>query len=266
MNAGAAGPPSGAGRPAEAGVAVVVGATGAVGGAIARRLRTEDLTVVAVARDADALAKLVADDPGVIACPADIGTDAAQTAIADAVRDLGPVRMVVQATGLPATGPLATVDPDALGTVVALKLGGLLRLVRAVDGQLEPGSRIVAIGGHFGSEPSPQTCGAGVTNAALANIVRQLADVYGPRGVTVHLVAPGPLDTERLRNICAATAESRGVSPETVLEEYRAHSPMHRLTTTDEVAWQVIQLLAPEAASLHGATLAMDSGARRGLF
>jgi enoyl-[acyl-carrier-protein] reductase (NADH) len=53
---------------------------------------------------------------------------------------------------------------------------------------------------------------------------------------------------------------------ETVLEEYRAHSPLNRLTTTDEVAWQVTQLLAPEAASLHGATLAMDSGARRGLF
>jgi len=263
-SAGGARPSAGGAR--ASGVAVVVGATGAVGGAITRRLRGEGLTVVAVARDADALSKLAADDPGVVACPADIGTDASRTAIGDAVRDLGAVRMVVQATGLPATGPLQTVEPDALGTVVALKLGGLLRLVRGVDEQLVPGSRIVAIGGHFGSEPLPQTCGAGVTNAALANLVRQLADVYGPRGVTVHLVAPGPLDTARLRNICSAAAESRGVSVETLLEEYRAHSPLHRLTTLDEVAWQVAQLLAPEAASLHGATLAMDSGARRGLF
>jgi hypothetical protein len=55
------------------------------------------------------------------------------------------VRMVVQATGLPPTGPLSDIEPAALGAVVTLKVGGLLRLVRAVDGQLVPGSRIVAI-------------------------------------------------------------------------------------------------------------------------
>lgn len=248
------------------GQAVVVGATGAVGGAILRRLRAEGLSVVAVARDADALGKLTAADPGVRACPADIGDDASQVAIAEAVAGGGAVRMVVQATGLPPTGPLESVDPAALGSVVALKLGGFLRLVRAVDGELVPGSRVVAIGGHFGSEPSPATCGAGVTNAALANLVRQLADVYGPRDVTVHLVAPGPLDTERLRGIAARTAATRGLRPEQVLDEYRSHSPLGRLTTTDEVAWSVAQLLAPEASALHGATLALDGGARRGLF
>jgi NAD(P)-dependent dehydrogenase (short-subunit alcohol dehydrogenase family) len=250
------------------GQAVVVGATGAVGGAIARRLRAAGLDVVAVARDADTLAKLADEDPGMRPCPADIGTDAGQAAIAAAVAtdSAGPVRMVVQATGLPQTGPLARVDPDALGTVVALKLGGLLRLVRAVDDRLEPGSRIVAIGGHFGSEPDPQACAAGVTNAALANLVRQLADSYGPRAVTAHLVAPGPLDTSRLRGIASSAAQARGVSVEDVLAEYRAHSPLGRLTTTDEVAWAVAQLLAPEAAALHGSTLALDSGARRGLF
>jgi NAD(P)-dependent dehydrogenase (short-subunit alcohol dehydrogenase family) len=246
--------------------AVVVGATGAVGGAIARRLRVAGLEVIAVARDANALTKLADDDPGMRPCPADIGTDDGQAAIAEQAESGGPVRMVVQATGLPKTGPLARVDPDALGTVVALKLGGLLRLVRAVENRFEPGSRIVAVGGHFGSEPDPQACAAGITNAALANLVRQLADSYGPRGVTAHLVAPGPLDTERLRGIAASAAQSRGVSVEDVLAEYRAHSPLGRLTTTDEVAWAVAQLLAPEAAALHGATLALDSGARRGLF
>jgi NAD(P)-dependent dehydrogenase (short-subunit alcohol dehydrogenase family) len=191
------------------GQAVVVGATGAVGGAILRRLRKEGLSVVAVARDAEALDQLAGADPGVRACPADIGQDAARDRIAGAVADGGPVRMVVQATGLPPTGPLERIEPDALGLVVALKLGGLLRLVRGVDGQLAPGSRIVAIGGHFGSEPSPRTCAAGVTNAALANLVRQLADAYGPRGVTAHLVAPGPLDTERLHRIATETAAAR---------------------------------------------------------
>jgi NAD(P)-dependent dehydrogenase (short-subunit alcohol dehydrogenase family) len=51
-----------------------------------------------------------------------------------------------------------------------------------------------------------------------------------------------------------------------VLAEFRSGSPLNRLTTTDEVAWCVAQLLDPEAIALHGATLALDGGARRGIF
>jgi NAD(P)-dependent dehydrogenase (short-subunit alcohol dehydrogenase family) len=244
--------------------AVVVGATGETGAAIVARLRNAGIPVVAVARDRDRLDELSTTDDGITACQADIGDDSSGAAIAAAVS--GPVRMVVQSAAVPPAGPLATIEPDALGRSVSLKLGGLLRLVRAVDDRFVQGARIVAIGGHFGSEPTPQTCNAGVTNAALANLIRQLADDYGPRGVTVHMIAPGVLDTERLRRFAGAQAEARGIGIETVLDEYRAHSPLGRMTTVDQIGWAVAQLLAPEADALHGATLAMDGGARRGLF
>jgi NAD(P)-dependent dehydrogenase (short-subunit alcohol dehydrogenase family) len=246
------------------GQAVVVGATGEVGAAIVARLRKAGLPVVAVARDRDRIEQLRASDDGITLCATDIGDDSSGEAIAGAVS--GPVRMVVQSAAVPPAGPLATIEPDALGRAVSLKLGGLLRLIRAVDDRLVKGARIVAIGGHFGSEPTPQTCGAGVTNAALANLIRQLADAYGPRGVTVHMIAPGALETDRLRRFAAADAEARGVSVETVLDEYRSHSPLGQMTTVEQVSWAVAQLLAPEADALHGATLAMDAGARRGLF
>ncbi|RDH75651.1 SDR family NAD(P)-dependent oxidoreductase [Mycolicibacterium moriokaense] len=246
------------------GQAVVVGATGEVGAAIVRRLRKARVPVVAVARNQDQLERLSATDDGITACSADIGDDSSGAAIAAAAS--GPVRMVVQAAAVPPAGPLATIEPEVLGRSVSLKLGGLLRLIRAVDDRFVRGSRIVAIGGHFGSEPTPQTCGAGVTNAALANLIRQLADAYGPRGVTVHMVAPGVLDTERLRRFAAADAETRRIDVDTVLDEYRAHSPLGLMTSVDQVSWAVTQLLAPEADALHGATLALDGGARRGLF
>ena len=194
------------------GLAVVVGASGALGGAIAARLVVEGLTVVGVARGATgdgtpglggtpsrrhpgprprSRHRADREGGGLEWCAADIGSDDAGAAIAAAVGDR-PVRMIVQAAGLPAAGPLATIEPDALGRAVALKCGGLLRLVRAVEHNLRPGGRIVALGGHYGIEPAPYACAAGVTNAALANLVRQLATAYGPRGVTAHLVAPGP--------------------------------------------------------------------------
>jgi NAD(P)-dependent dehydrogenase (short-subunit alcohol dehydrogenase family) len=246
-------------------VAVVVGASGSLGSAIAERLRGAGLTVVGVARSGpEAIPESIAAAHHV-PCMADIGTDDAISAIAAAVGDL-PVRMVVQAAGLPAAGPLATIEPDALGRAVALKCGGLLRLVRAVDTNLEPGSRIVALGGHYGIEPAPYACAAGVTNAALANLVRQLAIAYGPRGVTAHLVAPGPADTPRLRALSQQTAAARGVAVDEVLAERAAESPLGRLVTPAEVAWAVATLLAPEAGALDGSTLSLDVGARRGIF
>lgn len=143
-------------------LAVVVGATGALGGAIVRRLRARGLPVLAVARSADGVAALAADDEGVVACPADIGSDGAQGVIAAAVEARGVgVRIVVQAAGLPALGALDSVDPTALGDAVTLKVGGMLRLVRAVDPWLAAGSRLVALGGHYGAEPSPHVPGPG---------------------------------------------------------------------------------------------------------
>jgi NAD(P)-dependent dehydrogenase (short-subunit alcohol dehydrogenase family) len=240
------------------GTAVVVGASGALGSAIADRLRGEGLHVVAVARTPPS------DDGW---CAADIGSDDAVAAIGAAVADApGPVRMVVQAAGLPAAGPLERIEPDALGRAVALKCGGLLRLVRAVDDRLADGSRIVALGGHFGVEPAPYACAAGVTNAGLANLVRQLSVAYGPRGVTAHLVAPGPADTPRLRGLSQDAADRRGVPLDEVLAERAAESPLGRLVTPGEVAWAVGTLLDPHAGALAGSTLSLDVGARRGIF
>jgi NAD(P)-dependent dehydrogenase (short-subunit alcohol dehydrogenase family) len=105
-----------------------------------------------------------------------------------------------------------------------------------------------------------------MVNAALSNLMRALADHWGPRGVTVHLIAPGPVESPRMLAIAERTAGRRGgMTADEVLDEYRAGSPLGRLTTIEEVAWAVGILLAPEASALHGATLSLDLGRRRGI-
>lgn len=244
-------------------IAVVVGGTGAMGAVIAARLVRSGLEVVAVARHADALQTLAASAPGVRGCVADIADDSAIAAIRASID--GPVRMVVQSAGVATAGGVLAAPTSAVVDAVNIKVGGMLRLVRAVDERLVRGSRLVAIGGHYGSEPSAYAATAGVANAALANLIRQLSWAYGDRGVTAHLVAPGPVDTERLRRVAAERGARAGIGVDAALDEMRGESAIGAFTTVEQVAWAMSTLLAPEADSMAGSTFFMDAGRRKGL-
>lgn len=247
----------------DADVAVVVGATGALGQVIAARLIAAGLRIVAVSRTEQPLNDLMKAHGAVTGCVADIASDSSIARIAAAVP--GPVRMVVHGPGLSAAGDVLGIPTAALADSVNIKAGGMLRLVRAVDGHLRPHSRLVAIGGHYGLEPTAYATAAGVANAALLNLTRQLSLAYGPRGITAHYIAPGPADTERLRRVAAGRAARDGVDIEDVVNEMRAESSIGSLTTPDQVAWAVSLLLAPEADAMTGSALMVECGRRRGL-
>lgn len=243
--------------------AVVVGATGAMGQVIVRRLVNEGWTVIAVARHQEALASLAAESEHVRPCVADIADDASIGTI-QSVAD-GPVGLVVQGAGVATAGGVTSVPIASLNEAVNIKVGGLLRTIRAVDSRLQPRARVVAIGGHYGFEPTAYASTAGVANAALANLVRQLSWAYGERGITAHLLAPGPADTDRLHRVASARAEREGRSAEEVLDTMRGESAIGAFTTAEQVAWAVSMLTKPEADALAGSTLFMDAGRRRGL-
>lgn len=244
-------------------LAVVVGATGAFGKEIVARLCDRGLGVVAVSRTEAALEALVARHPEVRACAADIASDDAITAVARAVDR--PVRMVVHGPGVAVAGGILSAPTAAVVDAANIKVGGMLRLARAVDQRLLRGSRLVAIGGHYGFEPTAYAAAAGIANAALVNLMRQLSLAYGPRGVTAHLIAPGPADTERLHRVAADRAALLGIDVEEVLAQMRAESSIGAFATPAQVAWAVSLLLDPEADAMTGATLMLDAGRRRGL-
>jgi 3-oxoacyl-[acyl-carrier protein] reductase len=244
--------------------ALVVGAGGAFGTEITRRLVREGLHVIGISRSAASLAGL-ADELGDAFLPlaADIADDAAIAIIAAALTL--PVAMVVHAPGLPVAGGIRQAPTEVLAAAVNIKVGGMLRLVRAAESRLRCGSRLVAIGGHYGFEPTDYAATAGIANAAVANLMRQLSWAYGKDGVTAHLVAPGPADSDRLRNVAAARAAKAGRDLNAELEEMRAESAIHAFVDAKQVAWGVATLLSPEADAMAGSTLFLDAGRRRGL-
>lgn len=241
----------------------MVGASGSIGSAVTRRLRARGVRVLAVARDAGRLAELAGDDDGIASCVADIGQDAAIGIIAAALA--GPVRMAVFAAGLPVRGSVDTIEPGLLAVGADIKLGGLVRMVRAVRERLRPGSRLVTFAGSLGLEPRATEAGPGAINAGVFNLMRQLSLVYGPRGVTTHTISPGPADTPRLRAIVAAVAAEQQRPVDEVWASYAAENSLGRLPTADEVAWGVTVLLDPEADLMHGSVMYLDAGGHRGI-
>ena len=240
--------------------AVVAGAAGTIGRAICERLLGRGLGVVAVGRTASALEELAAGRESVVGCPADITTDEGGHAVRAAAP--GPVRMVVNSAAAPMGGGILDVSPEALLAAVDIKVNGTLRLTRVLLDRFADWGRVVAIGGNLGYDPIPEAATAGVGNAALANAMRQLSRALGPRNITVNVVAPGPVWTERLQMLIGDAAKERGVSEETVIEEFGAASPIGHLTTVDEVAWAVALLADPEARAIAGNTLILDAGQR----
>ncbi len=224
--------------------------------------------MLAIARSADDLEAMAGADDGITPHPGDLTDDALTDSVRDAVDALDrPVRMLVQTAGLPGSGNIDTITGAEIAAGLDAKIGGFFRLLRGVQHRFTEGSRVVVLGGHYGYEPSPAAPLAGMANAALGNLVRGLSDRWGPDGVTVHHVAPGPVESPRMRGIAQRTADRRadGTTAEQVLDEYRSRSPLGRLTTIDEVAWAVGILLDPEASGLHGSTLSLDLGRRRGI-
>jgi len=244
---------------------LVVGATGDMGKAVVRRLVTSSYRVVAIARSAKTLDSLSADlghPDNLVCCPADIGVDDSIDTIRSCIE--GPVRAVVHGPGVPTAGGVSDVPCSALTEAVNIKVGGMVRLVRSADAHLVKHSRLIAIGGHYGFEPTAYAATAGVANAALANLMRQYSWAMGERGITAHLIAPGPADTSRLRRVAKAKAEREGSSVEAVLESLKSESAINAFTDIEHIAWAVSTLMDREADALAGSTLFMDAGRRRG--
>lgn len=248
---------------------VVVGATGEMGSVVTARLSQRGFRVIAVARTSPALSELISGlstDRGgarIIPCTADIGSDSAIEAISSQLD--GNVAAVVHGPGVSTAGGILAAPTEAITEAVNIKVGGFVRLVRAVDAHLSAGSRLIAIGGHYGFEPTAYAATAGVANAALANVVRQYSWAYGERGVTAHLIAPGPADTPRLRRVAESRAQRDATSVDQVLDHMRGESAIGSFTRVGDIAWAVEMLLAPEADALAGSTLFMDAGRRKGL-
>lgn len=260
---------------------LIVGAAGALGREISTRLVSEGHNLFLAGRNLTALEELAQElieqhpTATITAIACDVTKDHDVIALAQQV---GPTRMLVYTPAAPTAGGIDQAPIDAILAAVDVKVGGLLRLLRALTpdtGTTDTGTTgtgsmgidttnnrpaAIIIGGNLAYDPIPHAATSGIANAAQANTIRQLEHSNTPW--RIHVIAPGPVATRRWEELAQAEATKRGIDIEQVRSEATAASPLGRLTTPQEVAWAVSMLADPLAAALHGSTLLLDTGRR----
>jgi 3-oxoacyl-[acyl-carrier protein] reductase len=236
--------------------AVVTGAGGGIGGAIARRLAAEGDRVVLVGRTRASL-EVVAADVGANAVV--LAADVTDLGWLDALAEVAPaVDVVVHAAA--AYAPFATLestDDDAWRRVFDVGPTAAMRLLkRVLPGMKARGfGRVVLIGSVAATLGAHGQAAYAAAKAALVGLTRAVALESARNGVTVNLVEPGIVDTARVRS---------AVRRDT-LDALSCAAPAGRLGEADEVGAVVAFLCGIEAGYVTGAVVPVTGGLGLGL-
>jgi 3-oxoacyl-[acyl-carrier protein] reductase len=248
-------------------VALVTGASRGIGLAAARALAAAGCPVAIASRSAERIGRAAeelraggARAHGLVADVADPGAPA--RLVAEAERILGPVEILVANAGGPRAGGFDDVGEADWERAVQQSLLGMVRLMRAVlPGMRARGwGRIVTITSATAREAGDRLVLSNAVRAGVAGVVRTLAREVGREGVRVNNVMPGPIATERLRELYADRGDL-----EAALAERAARNPLGRLGRPDEVGDLVAFLCGEPAGFLTGASILIDGAESRAI-
>lgn len=251
--------------------ALVVGASKGLGKAIALALLREGAVVTAAARSRDAIEGWKSDLPGDQAARltvqeldlADLGS---VDRLAAALLPDG-VDVLVNNCGGPAPGGVVGTPADTWSRAFAGMANSVFHLTdRVVGPMLERGwGRIITIGSSGIEQPIPNLAVSNAIRGSVAGWSKSLANEVAARGVTVNMVLPGRIATERVDSLDRHRAETGELDIETVRQQARADIPMRRYGTPEEFAAVVVFLASGPASYVTGSMIRVDGGAIKSL-
>jgi 3-oxoacyl-[acyl-carrier protein] reductase len=255
--------------------AALMASSDGIGKAIACALAREGVHVMMSGRDADKLAAAVEEAKAaagngaqVAGVPVDLGTpDGPASLVANAVEAYGGLDILLTNAGGPPAGPLLGFDDEAWQRVFESVLLSVARGARAALPHLEASEqgRIVAIAS---SSIKATLSGLGFSNVfrpGIHGLVKTLAEELGPRGITVNLIAPGKIDTARVRWLDDTRAERTGTSGAEVRAASVRDIPLGRYGEPGELAEVAVFLCSKAARYVSGTATLVDGGAVRAL-
>lgn len=247
--------------------ALVLGAGGGLGGAIAKALAREGARVAAGDVNAEALAATVKEIEAGGGAAMSVAWDLADLAAIDGVvkqveARLGPVDVLVNNTGGPPPTPASGQDP----AVWSKQFQAMVVSVIALTDRVLPGmrarrwGRIVTSASSGVIAPIPNLAISNALRLSLVGWSKSLAREVAKDGITVNVIVPGRIATGRTRFLDEARAKREGKTVEQVTAESTASIPAGRYGRPEEYADAVAFLASDRAAFITGTTLRVDGG------
>ncbi|GAA3443425.1 SDR family NAD(P)-dependent oxidoreductase [Planomonospora venezuelensis] len=255
-------------------VAVVTGASKGIGLAVAGTLLAEGMRVVAASRGRSAGLDALAGG-SLVHVPVDLmDPEAPGRVVARAVEEFGGVDVLVNNAGGPPPGVklprfsfMAPTDDD-WREMFEFNLFSAVRAIRAAIPQMlrRGGGAIVNISSGSARQPAPMNVDYGAAKAGMNNLTKALSEEFGPQGVRVNTVSPGPVLTAWWTEEGGAAdiiAGQAGTDRESVLKSVAPEMmglTTGRLVDPQEIADVVALLASPRSGSTTGAEFVVDGG------
>lgn len=246
--------------------ALVMGASRGLGRGIAMALAREGCEVILAARGEETLAEAVREAEGLGAKARgqrlDLFDPRSVEACIAAVEAAGGVDILVNNSGgPPPSGALGVPVEEWQRQFQAMVISLMTATERLLPPMRQKGwGRILTVASSGVQQPIPTLGMSNTLRSGLVAWLKTLAGEVAADGVTVNVLLPGRIATDRTRQIDAAAANKRGVTPEEVQKESAALIPMGRYGTVEEFA-DVAAFLASERASyVTGSMIRVDGG------
>ncbi|CAM5580952.1 SDR family oxidoreductase [Streptomyces pilosus] len=242
-------------------VYVVTGATRGLGNASARELVADGARVVVTGREEQSAAEAAAAlGPNAVGVAVDNADPAApERLIATARERFGRFDGILVSVGGPPPGFVADTTDEQWQSAFESVFLGAVRMARAAAAELGEGGVIGFVLSGSVHEPIPGLTISNGLRPGLAGFAKSLADELGPRGIRVVGVLPGRIDTDRVRELDALSAD-----PEATRQAAESRIPMRRYGTPQEFGRAAAFLLSPAASYVSGVMLPVDGGFRHG--
>ncbi len=248
-------------------VALITGGSRGIGLACARLFLEEGARVAIASRSKEHLkeaAKTLAPSGRAAVFVADLSRIEDAASLAGRVeKQLGDIDVLINSAGAAKRYPPEALDVNAWHAAMDAKYFTYVHALEAVLPRMRSRRRgaVVNIIGMGGKIAGPSHLPGGAANSALMLATVGLAGVHGKFGVRINAINPGQTMTDRVKEVLAQEAKSRGVSEAKALEDMQARVPLGRFAQPEDVAYLALFLASDKASYLTGAIISMDGGA-----
>jgi 3-oxoacyl-[acyl-carrier protein] reductase len=233
--------------------ALVTGASGGIGSAVAKALAAQGATVALSGTREDALKAVASDIPGSVILPCNLGdTVAVEGLIPAAIEALGgKLDILVNNAGMTRDNLVMRMKDEEWSDVIRINLEAAFRLVRAASKPMMKArvGRIITITSVVGTTGNPGQANYAASKGGLTAMSKALAQELASRNITVNCVAPGFI-----------TSPMTDVLPDAQKEALTTRIPAGRLGEGAEIGAAVVYLASDEAAYVTGQTLHVNGG------